>query len=129
MQLLDLIAYADPVFSQLTSLIYGGKFGLFRSRGIDRDQDPDEYLLGIIFQQFRYFGPFPAKFEEIANLARNSCTPAPHSALPRLNAFDRTNTALLATQRPWNPVGAFTDHKSPTALLLLTTNAIPVSLA
>lgn len=30
------------------------------------NRDHEEYLLGVLTEQFRYFAPFPAKFEEIA---------------------------------------------------------------
>ncbi|OAL49843.1 STE/STE20 protein kinase [Pyrenochaeta sp. DS3sAY3a] len=49
----------------IISLIYGGNFNLFRPKGMDRDHE--EYLLGVLKEQFRYFAPFPAKFEEIAS--------------------------------------------------------------
>lgn len=29
--------------------------------------DHEEYVMRVILKQFRYFGPFPAKFEEIAS--------------------------------------------------------------
>lgn len=29
-------------------------------------RDHEEYLLGVLTQQFRYFAPFPAMFQEIA---------------------------------------------------------------
>jgi hypothetical protein len=31
------------------------------------DRDHEEYLLGVVMQQYRWFGPFPEKFEEIAS--------------------------------------------------------------
>ncbi|XMA12056.1 hypothetical protein WAI453_004847 [Rhynchosporium graminicola] len=49
----------------LISLIYGGNFNLFRPRTVSVDHE--EYGLEVLKQQFRYFGPFPAKYEEIAS--------------------------------------------------------------
>jgi hypothetical protein len=49
---------------QLISLIYGGNFNLFRPRTVPYGHE--EYNLEVLKQQFRYFGPFPAKYEEIA---------------------------------------------------------------
>jgi hypothetical protein len=51
---------------QLISLIYGGNFSLFRPRTVPYGHE--EYGLEILKRQFRYFGPFPAKYEEIANV-------------------------------------------------------------
>ncbi|KAI8937194.1 hypothetical protein NX059_006404 [Plenodomus lindquistii] len=51
--------------AMLISLIYGGNFNLFRPNGIDRVHE--QYLSGILKNQFRYFGPFPAKIREIAS--------------------------------------------------------------
>ncbi|MCJ1480691.1 hypothetical protein MMC06_000846 [Schaereria dolodes] len=48
----------------LISLIYGGNFNLFRPRSVAYDHE--EYGLEVLKQQFRYFGPFPDKDEEIA---------------------------------------------------------------
>ncbi|KAL3711217.1 hypothetical protein TMatcc_005015 [Talaromyces marneffei ATCC 18224] len=48
----------------LISLIYGGDFNLFRPRTVPYGHE--EYNLEVLKQQFRYFGPFPAKYEEIA---------------------------------------------------------------
>ncbi|KAK6579505.1 hypothetical protein PZA11_008011 [Diplocarpon coronariae] len=48
----------------LISLIYGGNFNLFRPRHVACGHE--EYGLEVLKQQFRYFGPFPAKYEEIA---------------------------------------------------------------
>lgn len=50
---------------QLISLIYGGNFNLFRPRAISSDHE--EYGLEVLKQQFRYFGPFPAKYQEVAS--------------------------------------------------------------
>jgi hypothetical protein len=50
---------------QLISLIYGGDFNLFRPRTVPYGHE--EYGLEVLKQQFRYFGPFPAKYEEIAS--------------------------------------------------------------
>ncbi|OJD13104.1 STE/STE20 protein kinase [Blastomyces percursus] len=49
----------------LISLIYGGNFNLFRPRTVSYGHE--EYGLEVLKQQFRYFGPFPAKYEEIAS--------------------------------------------------------------
>jgi len=50
---------------QLISLIYGGNFNLFRPRTVPYGHE--EYGLEVLKQQFRYFGPFPAKYKEIAS--------------------------------------------------------------
>jgi hypothetical protein len=50
---------------QLISLIYGGNFNLFRPRTVPYGHE--EYGLEVLKRQFRYFGPFPAKYEEIAS--------------------------------------------------------------
>ena len=50
---------------QLISLIYGGNFNLFRPRTVPFGHE--EYGLEVLKRQFRYFGPFPAKYEEIAS--------------------------------------------------------------
>jgi hypothetical protein len=50
---------------QLISLIYGGNFNLFRPRTVSYGHE--EYGLEVLKRQFRYFGPFPAKYEEIAS--------------------------------------------------------------
>ncbi|KAI9845813.1 MAG: hypothetical protein M1837_004493 [Sclerophora amabilis] len=49
----------------LISLIYGGNFNLFRPRTVPYGHE--EYGLEVLKRQFRYFGPFPAKYEEIAS--------------------------------------------------------------
>ncbi|KAL3467200.1 putative serine/threonine protein kinase [Aspergillus heterothallicus] len=49
----------------LISLIYGGDFNLFRPRTVRYDHE--EYNLEVLKQQFRYFGPFPEKYEEITS--------------------------------------------------------------
>ncbi|KAI9671501.1 MAG: hypothetical protein M1817_003552 [Caeruleum heppii] len=46
------------------SLIYGGDFNLFRPRTVSFDDE--DYVLEVLKRQFQYFGPFPAKYEEIA---------------------------------------------------------------
>ncbi|EGC45357.1 serine/threonine protein kinase [Histoplasma capsulatum var. duboisii H88] len=48
----------------LISLIYGGNFNLFRPKTVPYGHE--EYGLEVLKQQFRYFGPFPGKYEEIA---------------------------------------------------------------
>ncbi|KAL2865589.1 putative serine/threonine protein kinase [Aspergillus lucknowensis] len=51
----------------LRSLIYGGNFSLFRPLAVPYGHE--EYNLEVLKQQstYRYFGPFPAKYEEIAS--------------------------------------------------------------
>jgi len=49
----------------LISLIYGGNFNLFRPRAVPYGHE--EYGLEVLKRQFRYFGPFPAKYEEVAS--------------------------------------------------------------
>ncbi|KAJ9233868.1 hypothetical protein DTO169E5_6853 [Paecilomyces variotii] len=49
----------------LISLIYGGNFNLFRPKTVPYGHE--EYGLEVLKQQFRYFGPFPEKYEEIAS--------------------------------------------------------------
>jgi len=51
--------------SQLISLIYGGNFNLFLPKGLTREDE--EYVVGVVIEQFKYLGPFPAKMEEIAD--------------------------------------------------------------
>ncbi|KAH9871716.1 hypothetical protein J1614_005972 [Plenodomus biglobosus] len=51
--------------AMLISLIYGRNFNLFLPKGIDRDDE--QYLVEIVKSQFRYFGPFPAKIQEVAS--------------------------------------------------------------
>jgi len=51
---------------QLIRLIDGGNFNLIRpSRTVPCGHE--EYGLEALKQQFRYFGPFPARYEEIAS--------------------------------------------------------------
>lgn len=50
---------------KLISLIYGEGFNIFLPK--DLDQDHDKFLLNVLKEQFRYFGPFPAKFGDIAS--------------------------------------------------------------
>ncbi|KAL5329140.1 hypothetical protein ACEPPN_002650 [Leptodophora sp. 'Broadleaf-Isolate-01'] len=49
----------------LISLIYGGNFNLFRPCTVSPGHG--EYGLEVLKRQFRYFVPFPAKYEEIAS--------------------------------------------------------------
>ncbi|KAI1760193.1 STE/STE20 protein kinase [Hypoxylon sp. FL1150] len=51
--------------TMLVTLIYGGGFNLFRPK--DTPYGDENYRVEIVKSQFRYFGPFPAKYEEIAN--------------------------------------------------------------
>jgi hypothetical protein len=53
-----------PPSLKLISLIYGGNFNLFRP---ELDRDHEEYVLGVVMEQFKYFGPFPAKISEIVS--------------------------------------------------------------
>ena len=53
------------ILLQLISLIYGGHFNIFRPRNVLYGYE--EYNLEVLKRQFQYFGPFPAKYEEIAN--------------------------------------------------------------
>ncbi|KAF3482623.1 serine/threonine protein kinase [Arthroderma uncinatum] len=48
----------------LISLIYGGDFNLFRPKTVSYGHE--EYGLEVLKQQFRFFGPFPVKYEEVA---------------------------------------------------------------
>jgi len=50
---------------QLINLIYGGHFNLFHPKGLKRDDE--HYVLGVVKEQFRFFGPFSAKITEIAD--------------------------------------------------------------
>ena len=50
---------------RLTSLIYGGNFNLFLPETVSFGHE--EYGLEVLKRQFQYFGPFPAKYEEIAS--------------------------------------------------------------
>ncbi|KAH7323950.1 hypothetical protein BKA65DRAFT_555622 [Rhexocercosporidium sp. MPI-PUGE-AT-0058] len=47
------------------NLIYGGNFTLFRPHTVSSSHE--EYGLEVLKRHFRYFGPFPAKYEEIAS--------------------------------------------------------------
>ena len=51
--------------TQIISLIYGGDFSLFKPKDVKFGHE--EYELKILMRQFQYFGPFPAKYEEIAD--------------------------------------------------------------
>ncbi|KAG4431421.1 hypothetical protein IFR05_013090 [Cadophora sp. M221] len=59
------ILEALKVLHELIGLIYGGNFNLFRPRNVSPDHE--EYGLEVRKRQFRYFGPFQAKYEEIAS--------------------------------------------------------------
>lgn len=50
---------------QIISLIYGGNFNLFRPRTVSVGHE--EYGLEVLKRQFQYFGPFPAKYEDISS--------------------------------------------------------------
>ncbi|KAI0427229.1 STE/STE20 protein kinase [Xylaria sp. FL1042] len=47
------------------SLLYGGDFNIFRPKNVRYGDET--YNLEILKSQFRYFGPFPVKIEEIFN--------------------------------------------------------------
>lgn len=49
---------------KLISLIYGGDFNLFRPK-VSRDHE--EYLLNVLMEMYRFFGPFPASYTEVAS--------------------------------------------------------------
>ncbi|KAH6862994.1 serine/threonine protein kinase [Alternaria alternata] len=51
--------------AMVISLIYGGNFNLFLPKGLTREDE--EYVVGVVVEQFKYFGPFPAKIAEIAD--------------------------------------------------------------
>jgi len=51
---------------QIISLVYGGDFNLFRTPNVRIDDD--DYELKILMRQFRFFGPFPGKYEQIVDL-------------------------------------------------------------
>jgi hypothetical protein len=46
-------------------MIYGGDFQIFSPSDLSRDDEL--YYVSIVVAQYRYFGPFPEKFKEIAN--------------------------------------------------------------
>ncbi|KAL6159033.1 hypothetical protein ACJQWK_03306 [Exserohilum turcicum] len=51
--------------AMLISLIYGNDFNIFKPVGMKRDDE--EYVSGVVIEQFKIFGPFPAKIAEIAD--------------------------------------------------------------
>ncbi|RHZ55402.1 uncharacterized protein CDV56_102278 [Aspergillus thermomutatus] len=51
--------------TMLISLIYGGDFNLFDPTTVPYGHE--EYSLEVLKQQFRYFGPWPGKYEEVAS--------------------------------------------------------------
>ncbi|RAL04200.1 serine/threonine protein kinase [Aspergillus ibericus CBS 121593] len=51
--------------AMLIYLIYGGDFNLFDPTSVPYGHE--EYSLEVLKQQFRYFGPWPGKYEEIAS--------------------------------------------------------------
>ena len=53
------------ILLQLISLIHGGDYNLFRPHNVRKGDE--EYGLEVLKQQFRYFGPFPKKYDEIAS--------------------------------------------------------------
>ncbi|KAH3905790.1 hypothetical protein HBH56_213640 [Parastagonospora nodorum] len=73
----------------LISLIYGGDFNLFRPK---LDRDHEEYLAEVMMQQFRYFGPFPAKIADIASEKTVQSILWLMQAIPqeKLTSFSRT---------------------------------------
>ncbi|GAM88138.1 hypothetical protein ANO11243_061690 [Dothideomycetidae sp. 11243] len=51
--------------AMIISLVLGGNICLFRPPAVPYGHE--EYSLEVLKQQFRYFGPFPPKYEEIAS--------------------------------------------------------------
>ncbi|KAK1767525.1 kinase-like domain-containing protein [Phialemonium atrogriseum] len=49
----------------LISLIYGGDFNIFRPKNAHHGNK--NYNVEVVMSQYRYFGPFPPKYREIAN--------------------------------------------------------------
>lgn len=54
-------------FSKLISLIYGGDFNIFDPPGVPYKPNDEEYEFEVLKRQFQFFGPFPAKYAQIAN--------------------------------------------------------------
>jgi hypothetical protein len=52
---------------KLISLIYGGDFNIFDPPGVPYKFDNPEYEFEVLKRQFQFFGPFPAKYEQIAD--------------------------------------------------------------
>lgn len=52
----------DATLLQLISLIYGGDYNLFRP---PMERDHEEYILGVLVEQFTFFGPFAPTISEI----------------------------------------------------------------
>jgi hypothetical protein len=52
---------------KLISLIYGGHFNIFNPPGVPFKFDDPEYEFEVLKRQVQFFGPFPAKYIEIAD--------------------------------------------------------------
>lgn len=52
---------------KLISLIYGGHFNIFNPPGVPFKFDDPEYEFEVLKRQVQFFGPFPAKYAEIAD--------------------------------------------------------------
>ena len=50
---------------QLINLLYGSEFNIFDPTAVPYGHE--EYNLEVLKQQFRYFGPWPGKYEEISS--------------------------------------------------------------
>ncbi|KAI9784064.1 MAG: hypothetical protein M1835_003655 [Candelina submexicana] len=76
--------------NMLISLIYGGNCNLFRPRNVAYGHE--EYNLEVLKRQFQYFGPFPAKYEEIACSETVTAIPYLMHEIPqyKLTPFHRT---------------------------------------
>jgi len=48
---------------QLIALIYGGNFHILAPPGISFGHE--DYELNILMQQYKFFGPFPSKYQEL----------------------------------------------------------------
>jgi hypothetical protein len=62
--------YSDSTrtnFAKLVSLIYGGDFNIFDPPGVPYKANDVEYEFEVLKRQFQFFGPFPAKYEQIAD--------------------------------------------------------------
>lgn len=53
--------------AKLISLIYGGEFNIFDPPGEPYKFNDPEYEFEVLKRQFQFFGPFPAKYEQIAD--------------------------------------------------------------
>lgn len=63
----SLMSFMDNLtFMKLISLIYGRDFNIFDPRDVSIDE-LDDYKFAVLRRQVELFGPFPVKYEEIAN--------------------------------------------------------------